>query len=266
MQRARWLGECPAHNHRRLPCRSVFTANLLEAHGREAANPETPQSGGGGGLRQRRTSDLCCGAYAENLATAGANAAAGLVSGVDEGKQGSGGLRAGAAQPIRRAQEMDDQMKANTKLFNAVARSENLAELRHQRAAATKDPENADFVAAIDARVAEIGAAWEADPMSNAYKNLLDDIKRANGPPLARTRPMVKKRTNAGMSIRAAVIDAVTTLVRSDEAPTGFKQLFDMGRLDLTFEAFVLKFSKEFPPIVAAAARKRLDAAGYHPA
>jgi hypothetical protein len=55
-------------------------------------------------------------------------------------------------------------MKINPKLFDGVAKSENLVELRRQRAAAAKDPANADFVAAIDVRVAELGAAWEAAP------------------------------------------------------------------------------------------------------
>jgi hypothetical protein len=156
-------------------------------------------------------------------------------------------------------------MKANPKLFDAVAKSENLADLRRQRAAAAKDRVNADFIAAIDARVAELKAAWEADPMSSDYKTLLDDVRKANGPRLTRTRPMVKNRTDAGMSIRAAVIDTVTSLVTSDQATTGFKKLAEIGRLDLTFEAFVLKYRQEFPAVVAAAARTRLSAAGHHP-
>jgi hypothetical protein len=155
-------------------------------------------------------------------------------------------------------------MKINPKLFDGVAKSENLAELRRQRAAAAKDPANADFVAAIDARVSELNAAWEADPMSKEYKTLLDDNERALGQRLSRTRPMVKNRTGAGMSIRAAVIDTVTTLVASDHATTGFKKLADIGRLDLTFEAFVLKYAPEFPAVVVAAARTRLDGAGFH--
>jgi hypothetical protein len=83
-------------------------------------------------------------------------------------------------------------MKINPKLFDGVAKSENLVELRRQRAAAAKDPANADFVAAIDVRVAELGAAWEADPMSKEYRTLLDDNERALGQRLSRTRPMVK--------------------------------------------------------------------------
>ncbi len=42
-------------------------------------------------------------------------------------------------------------MKATQKLFDVVAKSENLAELRRQRTTAAKDGMNADFVAAIDA-------------------------------------------------------------------------------------------------------------------
>jgi hypothetical protein len=153
-------------------------------------------------------------------------------------------------------------MKINPKLFEGVAKSENLVELRRQRAAAAKDPANAVFVAAIDARVAELSAAWEADPMSKKYRTLLDDNERALGQRLSRTRPMVKNRTDAGMSIRAAVIDTVSTLVGSDHATTGFKKLADIERLDLTFEAFVLKYAAEFPTVVVAAARTRLNGAG----
>ena len=156
-------------------------------------------------------------------------------------------------------------MKANAKRFCEVAKSENVAELRRQRAAAAKDPASAEFVEAIDAGVAELGV-WNADPMSKEFKTLLDENEKALGKPLSRTRTMVRRRADAGMSIRAAVIDTVTTLVASDYATTGFKKLADIGRLDLTFEAFVVDYASEFPRALVRTASKRLNDARYHPA
>ncbi len=156
-------------------------------------------------------------------------------------------------------------MKAKTEFFDAVAKSENLAELRRQRAVVAKDPTSAELVEAIDARVAEL-SAWNADPMCKEFRTLLEESEKALGKPLSRTRAIVKRRTDAGMSILAAVIDIVTTRVASDHPTPGFKKLAEIGRLDLTFEVFVLNYASEFPRAVVRAARIRLNGAGYHPA
>jgi hypothetical protein len=156
-------------------------------------------------------------------------------------------------------------MKARTEFFDAVAKSEDLAVLRRQRAGVAKDPINAELVEAIDARVAEL-SSWNADPMSEEFRTLLEENEKALGKPLSRTRAMVKRRTDAGMSTLAAVIDTVTTLVAPEHATPGFKKLADIGRLDLTFEVFVLNYASEFPRAVVRAARIRLKGAGYHPA
>ncbi len=65
----------------------------------------------------------------------------------------------GAEASVQRAEEGREEMKATQKLFDVVAKSENLAELRRQCTAAAKDGMNADFVAAIDAGAAEITSA-----------------------------------------------------------------------------------------------------------
>ncbi len=154
-------------------------------------------------------------------------------------------------------------MTVNRKLFEAIAKSENLADLRIQRARAANKQPYAEFVAAIDSRIAELLAGAEADAMSKDYWALLDEIEKVFHQYLGRARPMVPKRMNDGMSVREAIVDTVSHLVTTDEATVGFKKLATLSRLDLTFEAFVLKWAVEFPPLVRAAARTRLNGAGY---
>jgi hypothetical protein len=154
-------------------------------------------------------------------------------------------------------------MTVNRKLFEAIAKSENLADLRIQRERARNIPAYAEFAAAIDFRIAELMAGAEADAMSKDYWALLGENEKVLHQYLGRTRPMVPKRMKDGMTVREAIVDTVSYLVTADEATEGFKKLAALGRLDLTFEAFVLKWVVEFPSFVRAAARTRLNGAGY---
>jgi hypothetical protein len=106
-------------------------------------------------------------------------------------------------------------------------------------------------------------AGAEADAMSRDYWALLDENEKVLHQYLGRTRPMVPRRMKNGMTVREAIVDTVSHLVTTDEATAGFKKLAILRRLDLTFEAFVLKWTVEFPPLVRAAARTRLNGAGY---
>jgi hypothetical protein len=154
-------------------------------------------------------------------------------------------------------------MNVNRKLFEAIAKSENLADLRIQRDRAANKPAYAEFVAAIDSRIAELMAGAQADAMSKDYWMLLDEIEKVLHQYLGRTRPMVPKRMKDGMTVREAIVDTVSHLVTADDATEGFKKLATLGRLDLSFESFVLKWAVEFPPLVRAASRTRLNGAGY---
>ena len=99
--------------------------------------------------------------------------------------------------------------------------------------------------------------------MAKDFWKLLDENEATLHQYLSRTRPMVPKRMKDGMNVREAIVDTITHLVTSDEASDGFKKLAKIGKLELTFEAFVLKWEAEFPAMVCAAARSRLNAAGY---
>ena len=151
----------------------------------------------------------------------------------------------------------------NPKLYEAIAKSANLADLRIQRERAVKSPAHAEFVAAIDSRIVELMAGAHADAMSKDYWALLDENEKVLHHYLGRTRPMVPKRMKDGMTVREAIVDTVSHLVTANEATEGFKKLAILKKLDLSFEAFVLKWAVEFPPAVRAAARTRLNAAGY---
>jgi hypothetical protein len=107
-------------------------------------------------------------------------------------------------------------MTVNRKLFEAIAKSENLADLRVQRERAGNIPAYAEFAAGIDSRIAELVAGAEADAMSKDYWALLDENEKVLHQYLGRTRPMVPKRMKDGMTVREAIVDTVSYLVTTD--------------------------------------------------
>jgi hypothetical protein len=62
-----------------------------------------------------------------------------------------------------------------------------------------------------------------------------------------------------GMRARLGVVEAISRLVVSGDVQSGFRRLRDLGLLDWTIEAAVLKFPSEFSQAVRECAAWRLD-------
>jgi len=84
----------------------------------------------------------------------------------------------------------------------------------------------------------------------------LDEVEKAiklyedvTGYAATRTRQMIAKH---------GAIAAISLLVKSPDLQQGFKVLRDMNRLDITFEALVVKFSELFDSETVASAKWRL--------
>jgi hypothetical protein len=118
---------------------------------------------------------------------------------------------------------------------------------------------------AITARISEIAIERGEDPMTYAFDHLLEDNKRILREPLTRTCRMVPDRVKKGMTRHDAVVDTLTGLMRKykEDENTSFSKLASLGRLDKSFEVFILKWSASFPDDVAEIARSRLAAEGY---
>jgi hypothetical protein len=73
-------------------------------------------------------------------------------------------------------------VEVTQKLLEAVAKSENLADLRLQGQRAAGNQDLRDFVAAIDARIAGLTTGWEADAMAKDFWKLLDENEASSVP------------------------------------------------------------------------------------
>jgi hypothetical protein len=119
---------------------------------------------------------------------------------------------------------------------------------------------------AITARITEIAIGRGEDPMTYAYDHLLEDNKRILREPLTRTFRMVPDRVaKKGMTRHEAVVDTLSNLMRKyrGDENTSFSKLAQLGRLDKSFEVFILEWANSFPADVVEIARSRLTAAGY---
>ena len=102
--------------------------------------------------------------------------------------------------------------------------------------------------------------------MSYAYDHLLEDNKHILREPLTRTFRMVPDRVaKKGMTRHEAVVDTLCNLMRKyrDHENTSFAKLAQLGRLDKSFEVFMLEWADSFPADVVEIARSRLAVEGY---
>jgi hypothetical protein len=118
---------------------------------------------------------------------------------------------------------------------------------------------------AITARIAEIAINRGEDPMTYAFDHLLDDHKRILREPLTRTIRMVPNRVAKGETRREAVVDTLCYLMRKykGDENVSFTKLTQLGRLDKSFEVFILDWVDAFPADVVDIAQSRLAAEGY---
>jgi hypothetical protein len=128
-----------------------------------------------------------------------------------------------------------------------------------------EDSGEADVAKAITARIAEIAITRGEDPMTYAFDHLLEDHKRILREPLTRTIRMVPNRVAKGKTRREAVIDTLCYLMRKykGDENTSFTKLTQLGRLDKSFEVFILDQIDAFPADVVDIAQSRLAAEGY---
>jgi hypothetical protein len=151
-----------------------------------------------------------------------------------------------------------------TKIPAWIATSEDEKSLFSVRIRA-EESGNTAVAKAITARIAEIAITRGEDPMTYAFDYLLEDHKRILREPLTRTIRMVPNRVAKGKTRREAVVDTLCTLMwkyKGDEN-TSFTKLTQLGRLDKSFEVFILHWVDAFPADVVDIAQSRLTAEGY---
>jgi hypothetical protein len=152
-----------------------------------------------------------------------------------------------------------------TKIPDWIATHTDVKELTHVRTRA-EDRGEAAVAKVITARITEIAIERGEDPMTYAYDHLLEDNKRILREPLTRTFRMVPDRVaKKGMTRHEAVVDTLCNLMRKyrDHENTSFAKLARLGRLDKSFEVFILEWADSFPADVVEIARSRLDAEDY---
>ena len=151
------------------------------------------------------------------------------------------------------------------KIPDWIATHTDLKELTRVRIRA-EDRGDTVVARAITARISEIALGRGEDPMTYAYDRLLEDNKRLLREPLTRIFRMVPDRVaKKGMTRNGAVIDALCSLMRKyrDGENSKFSKLAQLGRLDKSFEAFILEWAASFPDDVVEIARTRVAAEGY---
>jgi hypothetical protein len=146
-------------------------------------------------------------------------------------------------------------------LDRELYRCEGLCDVRTR----AQDEHETAVAKAITARIAEIAVARGEDPMTYAFDQLLEDNKRLLREPLTRTSRMIPNRRAKGMSRHDAVVDTLCYLMRTykDSENNNFTKLPQLGRLDKSFEVFILERVNAFPNDVVEIARSRLRAEGY---
>jgi len=151
-----------------------------------------------------------------------------------------------------------------TKIPDWIASSTDVEALCSVRTRAEDKHETA-VAKAITARIAEIAVARGEDPMTYAFDHLLEDNKRILRESLIRTVRMVPSRVAKGMTRHNAVVDTLCSLMRKykGDENSSFAKLSKLGRLDKSFEVFILEWPDAFPQDVLEIARSRLSAEGY---
>jgi hypothetical protein len=116
---------------------------------------------------------------------------------------------------------------------------------------------------AVTKRLSELAVARGADPIEPAFDKMLEDDKKILGHPRQRTINAINSRVENGVRRRDAIIQKLSEWALVKGSRKGFDDLKSAGRLDAAGEALILRFSSYFPEHIVAAARGRLEAAGW---
>lgn len=88
------------------------------------------------------------------------------------------------------------------------------------------------------------------ESLFRSIEDVITIYEEETGVPASRTRQMIERHGH---------IEALSKLAVSANLQQGFKVLRDRNRLDMTFEALIVRHAKDFPDDVVEAAKWRLE-------
>ena len=97
------------------------------------------------------------------------------------------------------------------------------------------------------------------DPLEAEFATVMRALEEALTEESGRTKRLNRTRQKLG---RVGVRQTLADLALKAQPSLGFKKLLEFNMADMSAEALVLKYAKDFDDVVVAAARKRLTEYG----